>query len=349
MTGSPSGDAPFGRRVVVAPMAGGPTTTELVVACVDAGAIGFLAGGYRSAADLRGQILEVRARTEEPFGVNVFVPGAPADREPVDRYLDSLASDAAALGTTLGDAVWDDDDWQAKVELLVEEAPPVVSFTFGVPPAEIVAELHHAGSLVLVTVTTPEEARSAWSVGARWVVAQGVEAGAHRGSHENRPGADSDWTTLALTAEIRRATSLQVIASGGLTTASSAAAAVAAGASAVQSGTAFLLCPEAGTHPSHRDALTDPANTTTRVTRAFSGRPARGIVNPFIARHADAPAAYPELNNATRPLRKAAADAGDTSMMSLWAGQSFRSARARAAGEVVAELESGARRGLSAR
>lgn len=345
----PAPDAPFGRPVVVAPMAGGPTTVDLAVAAVEAGAVAFLAGGYQTAVGLRAQIDEIRNRTDGPFGVNIFVPGEPSMPDQIAAYVSGLAADAERLGAAVGDPAWDDDDWDAKAALLVDSAPPAVSFTFGVPPADLVTELHRSGTVVLVTVTTPAEAEAAARAGARWVVAQGSEAGAHRGSHTNSPQDDSDWTTLALTAEIRRTVPVSVVASGGITTRSTAAAAIAVGAAAVQSGTAFLLCPEAGTHPVHRAALTDPANTTTRITRAFSGRPARGIVNRFMEDHISAPAAYPEINNATRPLRSAAAASGEMSAMSLWAGQCFRAAEPRPAGEVVELLAAGAQTGRLAR
>lgn len=325
----------IGRTVVAAPMAGGPTTVDLVVAVSEAGGLGFLAGGYKGVTALRDEVAAVRARTSEPFGVNVFVPGRPADPRAVDRYLHALHDDAAALGVQLGPAEWDDDEWDAKVDLLLAAAPPVVSFTFGCPPPAVVEELERLGSVVVVTVTSPAEAEAAVAAGARWVCAQGTEAGAHRGSHTNVPESDEDWATLPLVCEIAGSSDVGIVAAGGITTAPAVDAALAAGARSVQAGTAFLLCDEAGTHPAHRAALRDPSARTTRVTRAFTGRPARAIANAFVERHREVPAAFPEIGNASAPIRAAAAAAGDTSRMSLWAGQAFRRATARPAGEVV--------------
>lgn len=322
-------------------MGGGPSTPALVTAAAAAGALGFLAGGYKTVAAMEAEIDAVEAGGGV-FGVNLFVPRPPAAPPgAVARYLASLAGDAARLGVDLGDPTWDDDGWEAKVEALLRRPPSVVSFTFGLPPAEVAAAFRAAGSRVVVTVTTPEEARAAAAVAPDFLCAQGFEAGAHRGGFGggDRPGAD--WGLLALVAEATRVTDVPVVAAGGISGPRAVAAALAAGAAAVQVGTAFLRCPESGAHPVHKKALADPRFTTTAITRAFSGRRARGLVNRFLLDHPDAPAAYPELNNATRPLRAAAAAAGDADRMSLWAGQGFRAAREVAAGEVVEWLAAG--------
>lgn len=339
----------LGCPIIAAPTAGGPSTPDLVVSVAEADGLGFLAGGYKTPNALRAEIEDVRSRTDGPYGVNVFVPGEPSGPGSLESYVDSLQEDAAALDVQLGEPTWDDDHWDAKVNLLLSEAPPVVSFTFGCPPRELVHELQRNGTVVVITVTTPAEAHAAAATGARWVCAQGVEAGAHRGSHTNDPTCDHDWATLPLVIEITRSLDVGLIATGGITTASAVQAALVAGANSVQAGTAFLLCPEAGTNPTHRAALTDPANTTTCVTRSFSGRPARSITNEFITRHPDAPPAYPEINTVTRPLRTAAAKAGDASRMSLWAGQGFAAAQQRPAGEIVEILDAGAGRTRRAR
>ncbi|HET9894240.1 MAG TPA: nitronate monooxygenase [Streptosporangiaceae bacterium] len=342
------------RPVIVAPMAGGVSTPELVLAAVRAGALGFLAAGYKSAGAMRAQIDQLAAGTDKPFGVNVFVPGAPApDPSALAGYLGTLSADAIRLGTTLSEAAWDDDGWEAKLADLVARPVPIVSFTFGCPPAEVVEALHGAGngtssgagrrsgSDVWVTVTNPDEATRAAEAGADCLVVQGAEAGGHRGTffnHEQsgqdaRPGA-SDRTT-GLLAAVRAVTDLPLVAAGGIMTAGGVAAARATGAVAVSCGTAFLRCPESGANPAHKAALADPLFERTAVTRAFSGRPARGLVNTFMREHADAPPAYPEINNATRPLRAAAAAAGDVHRMSLWAGEGYRQATTRPTAEVV--------------
>src|SRR5690348_9597223 len=171
------------RPVVVAPMAGGPSTPGLVIAAAAAGALAFLAAGYKTAAALRAEMDAVRAGTGAPFGVNVFVPGAPAaDRAALDRYLAELEADAATLGVRPGAAGWDDDGWDAKLAALLAAPPAVVSFTFGCPEEEVIAALRAAGSLVWVTVTAPEEAAAAAARGADGLCVQGPEAGAHRGT-----------------------------------------------------------------------------------------------------------------------------------------------------------------------
>lgn len=328
----------FRRPVVVAPMAGA-TTTSLVLAATGAGAMAFLAGGYRTAAGMRADIDEVRRGTDEAFGVNVFLPGSPtSDHDALDRYIGTLGPEADRLGTALGTPSWDDDDWPAKLAVLVEVAPPLVSFTFGCPTADMVGALHDAGSAVAVTVTGVGEAAVAAGAGADCLVVQGSEAGAHRGTFANDDGAMEGQPLLQLLPAVVTATGLPVIAAGGVMDADHLAAALTAGAQAVQCGTAFLRCPESGAHPVHKDALVSGRYHATTVTRAFSGRPARGLVNRFMVDHPDAPVAYPEVNNATRPLRSAAARAGDPDRMSLWAGTGFARATDLPAAEVVERL-----------
>jgi nitronate monooxygenase len=329
----------FRLPVAVAPMAGGPSSPALVTAAAEAGAIGFLAGGYKTAGAVAAEIAEVRAATTGPFGVNLFVPGDPSpEPERVAAYLASLAEDALAVGGTAGDPVWDDDGWPDKLAAVLAAAPPVVSFTFGCPSAEAVADFRAAGTVVAVTVTSPAEAEAATAAGADLLCAQGVEAGAHRGTFGNGDGPGQDYGVLSLIGEVARVSGLPQIAAGGIVSPAQVRAVLAAGAVAAQCGTAFLRCPESGAHPAYKAALASARYNVTAVTRAFSGRPARGLLNRFMLDHADAPPAYPEINNATRGLRAAAAKAGDTDRMSLWAGQGFRSATDRPAAEVIEML-----------
>ena len=322
------------RPIVVAPMAGGPSTTELVVAAGRAGALGFLAAGYKTPAAMAAEIAAVRAATSDPFGVNVFVPGLPcADPGALDRYLGALRG-----AGPLGDAAWDDDGFDGKVAALLADPPPVTSFTFGCPAAEVIGALQEAGSLVAVTVTSPAEAALAAAAGADALCVQGYEAGAHRGTFANDDEPGRDYGLLALIGAVTGVTGLPQIAAGGIMGPRQARAVITAGAVAAQCGTAFLRCPESGAHPRYKAALADPRYTATVLTRAFSGRPARGLVNGFIRDHRDAPAAYPEINNATRPLRAAAAAEGDTERMSLWAGQGYRSATEDPAAEIIERL-----------
>lgn len=325
-------------------MAGGPSTPALVIAAARSGALGFLAGGYKTADAIRAEITAVRSAGVTAFGVNVFMPGAPAsDPAAVSAYVTSLRDDARRVGAEPGRAAWDDDHWADKVGVLTASPPPVVSFTFGCPAAGLIRNLQDGGSLVVVTVTDRHEAASAASAGADAVCVQGPEAGAHRGTFANLPAAagGQDPALLALIAEVAGVTDLPLVAAGGIADAHGVAAALSAGAIAVQAGTAFLRCPESGAHPLHKAALADPRSAGTQVTRAFSGRPARALVNAFVTDHPGAPAAYPEINNATRPLRAAAAASADPDRMSLYAGTAYRAASDRPAAEIIKQLAAG--------
>ncbi|MBO0776792.1 MAG: nitronate monooxygenase, partial [Actinobacteria bacterium] len=236
------------------------------------------------------------------------------------------------------------------------------------PPADTLAAFRARGTVTVVTVTSAHEAALASDAGADCLCVQGPEAGGHRGTFaSSAPGSSrgSDPAApagapaasgtggpagsggqegpglLELLGEVAAVTDLPLAAAGGLAGPEDVSAALTAGAAAAQLGTMFLRCPESGANPVHKAALTDPRFTTTAVTRAFSGRPARGLLNQFMLDHPAAPAAYPEINNATRPLRAAAAAAGDHDRMSLWAGTGFRAAAGRPAAAVIAWLARG--------
>jgi nitronate monooxygenase len=273
--------------------------------------------------------------------VNVFVPppGA-ADPAAYEGYVERLRAE----GGPVGEPRSDDDGWAGKLAALLEAPPAVVSFVFGCPPADAVAELHAAGAEVWGTVTTPEEADQALAAGADGLVAQGLEAGGHRASFTDE-GDESGFGLLALLALLSARTDRPLIAAGGISTGAAVAAALTAGASAVQVGSAFMRSPEAGTSAVHRAALAQ--DTPTAITRAFSGKPARGIVNAFMREHeADAPRAYPEIHYATAPMRAAAREAGDAERVNLWAGQTHALAQELPAGEVVRRLVEDARAAL---
>lgn len=324
-------------------MAGGPSTVDLVVATAGAGALAFLAGGYKTAAGLADDMAAVRAAGVGAFGVNLFVPGAPtADPAGLAAYLAQLEADAAPLGAVLGEASWDDDDFDGKVEVVLAVAPAAVSFTFGIPSVDVVRSLQAAGSAVLLTVTTPEEATAALAVRPDALCLQGAEAGAHRGSLVNEDRPDEDRPVRALLASVRRRTLVPLVAAGGVGGPEDVVDLLARGADMVQAGTAFLRCPESGAPAALKEALgSSELFRVTAVTRAFSGRRARALVNAMVVEHPRAPAAYPEINNASRPLRAAAARAGDPQHMSLYAGTAFGRADVRPAADVVANLVSG--------
>ncbi|MFJ7070870.1 nitronate monooxygenase [Streptomyces sp. NPDC101115] len=330
--------------IVQAPMAGGASCPQLVGAVCEAGALGFLAGGYKTAGGLYQEIKQVRGLTAQPFGVNLFMPsgGLPPDRAAVEVYSHQLAGESNWYETALGDPDQGRDDaYDAKLAILLDDPVPVVSFTFGCPDRDALDAFARVGTFTIVTVTSVEEARTAERAGAGAICVQGVEAGGHQGTHrDDLPGdAGGGRGLLALLADVREHVRLPIVATGGIMRGRQIAAVLAAGADAAQLGTAFLVCPESGAHPLHKRAMTDPLFTHTELTRAFSGRPARGLVNRFLREHGPyAPAAYPEVHHLTAPLRKAAATAGDPQGMALWAGQGHRLARELPAGRLVEVL-----------
>lgn len=328
--------------LVQAPMAGGVSTPELAVAVGRAGGLGFLAAGYLSPDTVAAQIAEVRASVEL-FGVNLFVPQPVAEPDRIAAYRRELeATDAQRYGVTLPEPNLDDTDhWQAKLALLLDDPVPVVSFTFGLPDADTVARFKEQGTYTVGTVTDVDEARQAAEIGIDALCVQGPEAGGHRGVFD--PAAVPSTTPLLLLLnEIRAATpSLPLIAAGGLATADDVARARATGAVLTQHGTAFLRADEAGTQPTQRAAFIDPRFADTVLTRAFSGRWARALRNRFTEEHAQAPAAYPALNQLTRPLRNAAAKQGDPDGMGMYAGLNYRLAQAAPASEILASLAEG--------
>ncbi|MFB8002048.1 nitronate monooxygenase [Nocardia sp. NPDC056000] len=328
--------------IVLAPMAGGPSTPELAAAVSDAGGLGFLGAGYLGAEDLGGRIKQTRTLTSAAFGVNLFYPSAPSPVTSFGDYVDQLAREFP-----VGEPRFDTDAWAAKLELLIADPVRVVSSTFGCPSPEEIARLHAVGTEVWVTVTSVAEARIAAEAGADALIAQGGEAGGHRGSFADRPEDDTadPLGLLALLQLLTAAVDLPVIATGGITTGAALAAVLTAGAAAAQIGTAFLRCPEAGTAPLIRDAIT--LDTPTMLTRAFTGRRARGLRNQFMLDHQQAPAAYPEIHYATGPLRAAARAAGNADEVNLWAGQAHSLAPELPAGELVRQLSLEAKEALN--
>jgi nitronate monooxygenase len=321
-------------------MAGGPSTVELAAAVSGAGGLGFLAAGYKTGDALREDIRALRDLTEAPFGVNLFVPRSdPVDESALTAYAERLRE----FGE-LGEAHWDDDHWQEKVEVLVAERVPVVSFTFALPDEDSSRSLREAGSELWMTVTDPAEAREAAWVGFDALVLQGVEAGGHRGSFTDSDEVEG-LSVLALLRLVGSELEVPLVAAGGIADGPGVAAVLAAGAAAAQVGSAFMLAAEAATNEAHREALGEDAPTG--LTRAFSGRTARGIVNRFMRDHEEAaPVAYPHVHHMTSPMRAAARERGDRESFNLWAGQTHRLARAEPAAEIVRRLSGEARDAL---
>jgi nitronate monooxygenase len=323
--------------IVLAPLAGGPSTPQLTAAVANAGGFAFLAAGYLTADSLAERLAVVRTLTTRDIGVNLFVPGQPADPRLVEDYAARLAPEAERLGISLGEPHFDDDDWAAKLEVLESEPVAVVSFVFGCPPKTVLDRMHRRGSEVWVTATSPAESAAAEAAGADVIVAQGIEAGGHRGTWQNEATTDPGLGLLALVQLVRAHSQVPIVATGGIATGRAIAAVLAAGADAAALGSAFLLCPEAGTSDVHRQALRGTAPTA--LTRAFTGRMARGIRNRMLDEcSASAPCAYPEVHHHTAPLRQAGRAKWNADVVNLWAGEAYPLARELPAAAVVAAL-----------
>ncbi len=333
--------------VLAAPMAGGPTTPWLVTAAARAGSAGFLAGGYKTVDALAEQIAKVRRdgtlSGENVFGVNLFAPNpVPVDPAAFRGYARAVDREARSYGIDVRDAaiVEDDDRWRDKVDLLLADPVPAVSFTFGLPGPDVIAALRKAGSLVIQTVTAPAEARLAADAGVDALIVQALAAGGHSGTLT--PAAPPAPVPLPdLIGQVRQAVSLPLIAAGGIATPSAVREALSAGAAAVAVGTVLLRADEAGTSAPYRAALAEPARGKTVLTRAFTGRPARGLRNAFTDRYSGlAPLGYPALHHLTSPIRRSAAAANDPERISLWAGTGFREATAEPVARILERLAS---------
>jgi NAD(P)H-dependent flavin oxidoreductase YrpB (nitropropane dioxygenase family) len=328
--------------VLAAPMSGGPSTPELVVAAAHAGSLGFLGGGYKTPDALADQIAEVRF-AGVPFGVNLFAPNpVPVDAGAYNKYRDQIQQEADLYEVDLSKVpvTENDDYWQEKVELLLADPVPAVTFTFGIPEPKVIRALKNAGSLVGQTVTSAAEARQAAEHDVDVLVVQAAAAGGHSSilTPDRFP---AEIPLPQLLPEIGAATSLPLIGAGGIGTTDDVAAALGAGAIATAIGTVLLRSKESGTSAPYRAALADPGRRPTLLTRAFTGRPARGLANVFTDRYtAVAPEGYPAIHHLTSPVRKAAAAAGDPERINLWAGTGYRHATDAPAAEILGTLAS---------
>lgn len=327
--------------LIQAPMAGGATTPELVAAVSNAGALGSLAGALLPPGELRQAIQAVRARTRRPFAVNLFVQPVPRpESAQVEQARKWLAPHYAVFD--LEPPVPDKwcEDFDDQLEVLIELSPAVASFAFGIVTPGAVARMRAAGIAVIGTATHLEEALAWQSVGADALCVQGMEAGGHRATFIG--DFDAGMTGLmALLPQIVDRVSLPVIAAGGVMDGRGIAACHALGASAVQLGTAFLPCPESGIPVAWKQALQQAGSSATRITRVFSGRPARALENGFMRKMAGlewSVPGYPVQNALTAPLRQLAARSGMPDYMALWAGQGVALSRVMPAATLVERL-----------
>lgn len=330
--------------IIQAPLAGGGDTPALVAAVSNAGGIGFIGAAYLTPQQIAEAAQAVRAKTSRPFGINLFAPLPPSPvpndagpaLERVADYFAELGLPAPAVPTSTG------SPFEEQLAAGLDSGAAAFSFAFNVPPPDAIAAVKARGMLLAATATTVDEALALEKAGVDAIVAQGAEAGGHRGTF----GRDFEAGlvgTMALMPQVVDAVKVPVIASGGIMDGRGIAAALALGASAVQLGTAFLTCDEAGIPEVYKAAILAARDNDTRITRAFSGRAARGIVNRFMTEVERAPAGdailpFPLQNALTRPLRTAAAKQGRAEFLSLWAGQGTRLARRQGAAALVARL-----------
>jgi nitronate monooxygenase len=325
--------------VLAAPMAGGGTTPDLVIAAAAVGGLGQIPAGYLSAEAFAERIAAVAARTGR-FGVNLFAPNpVPVDPDAYAAYARAIRADGERYGidTSAIPIREDDDAFADKLAVLVDHPVPLVSFTFGLPAPDVVARLRIAGTVVVQTVTTEAEARAAAELGVDMLVVQAGSAGGHSGTLDPARAVDERSLPDLVTA-VRAAVALPLIAAGGIAGPADVDAALHAGATAVAVGTLLLRSAESGASATHRAALADPRFTTTAVTTAFTGRPARALRTTFLDAHPDAPLGYPALHFLTTALRRAAAEAGDADLVHLWAGTGWRAGRDAPAADILRGL-----------
>lgn len=327
--------------IIQAPMAG-TSTPELAAAVSNAGALGSISIASVDAVEGRRQIQALRALTTRPFNVNLFCH-APTPPDPArDRvWIDSLRPLFAQFGTappeTLTEIYQSFLTDEAKLAVLLDEKPAAVSFHFGLPQPDQIAALKSAGCLLIASATTPQEGRLAQAAGIDMVVAQGFEAGGHRGVFD--PADDPRFATLPLTRLLARELDIPVIAAGGIMDGAGIAAALTLGAAGAQLGTAFVSCPESAANPAYRAALASPRAQRTRVSPVISGRPARGVENAFMQRADESlTAGYPYAYDLGKALHAAASAQGDDGYAPQWAGQAAPLTRALPAAELVEAL-----------
>lgn len=323
------------RTIIQAPMAGGNATPALAHAVSSAGGLGYLAGGYKTVDALREEIHSLRALGTTEFGVNLFVPHEPnVETANICQHITSIEHEAAQIGTDAGKFTFSTDEWESKLQLMVDERVPIVSFTFNLPSTSIIERFQKAGIYTVQTVTLVEEAEAAVKKGIDAICVQGIEAGGHRATFDDRDPSDAP-PLLALVQQVVEAVDVPVIAAGGIMNGAMIREVLDAGAAAAQLGTAFLCCPESGTKPTHIKALTSGVFTETALTRAYTGRLARGLKNDFMKRYPDAPKAYPEMHYVTQAFRKKAGELDRADLLAMWAGENFSQIRMMPAGELV--------------
>ena len=329
--------------IIQAPMAGGPSSPELVAACAAAGALGCFGFAYTAPEDMQKQAQWVRGKTSAPFLINLFASPQPAEIPAgAQRWaLDAVAPFYAELGLPLPEPVKPPyaPDFAAQLDAVERIRPRAFTSHLAATPPDRVQRLQSMEMLVGGSATNIAEAKQLESLGVDFIIAQGGEAGGHRGTWLRDPY-DSLTGTLALTRLVVREVRVPVVAAGGIMDGSGIAAVLALGAQAAQLGTAFIPCPESGASAAHKQAVLAAREDDTRLTEKFSGKPARGLANRFMTEMAQAPQLpFPAQNSITGKLRQASAKAGNPDFIALWAGQAAPLARALPAAELIRTLE----------
>ena len=328
--------------IIQAPMAGGPSSQELVAACSGAGALGSFGFAYTQPEDMKKQAAWVRAKTDKPFGINLFTSPQPTQIDAATQRpaLAAVAGYYKELGLPAPEAANAPyaPDLNAQLDAVEAIAPRVFTAHLSDLPLERLQKLRAKNILLGGSATCIAEAKRLESLGFDFVIAQGGEAGGHRGSYLRDPY-ESLTGTLALVRLVTRNITLPVVAAGGIMDGAGIAAVLALGAQLAQLGTAFISCPESGASQVHKDMLARATEDDTRITEKFSGKPARGLANRFMREMQNAPQlAFPAQNSVTGKLRQASAKAGKPDFVALWAGQAAPLSRALPAAELVRVL-----------
>ena len=331
--------------IIQAPMAG-TTPPPLIAVVSNAGGLGSFGAGYLPAKKIREGIKAIRDLTDKPFAVNLFVPQFPDIKKNEDKIKKmnlQLNSYREQLGLPQPSLAKYQEDFMEQISVIIEEKVPIFSFTFGIPSAEVIAQLKHNNILLMGTATTVQEAIEIEKSGCDVIIAQGSEAGGHRGTFL-KEFSRSQIGTMALIPQIVDKATLPVAASGGIMDGRGLIAALTLGASGIQMGTAFLTCSESGIHELYKQAILDSTEESTVITKIFSGKPARGISNQFIEELENSFANnnlpdYPIQNSLTQDIRKAAAAQNKISFMSMWSGQGTRLSRKMSAKDLIQEIQ----------
>ena len=327
--------------LIQAPMAGGITTPQLVAAVANHGGVGSFGFAYSTPEKIHADLVTAQSLTSGPINANFFVFSPvylPSEQMQVDalQALRSLSVDGAQSLTIPAEPFY--PNLMSQLEPIWKARPAILSFHFGLPPDGVIAKAHTLGIAVGISATSLAEAVAIESAHADFIIAQGIEAGGHRGQFDLQ-AKDEALSTFELTAQLAKHCRIPIVAAGGIMNGAQIQAAIAKGAQAAQLGTAFLCCDESGTPPSYRDYLLHKQDRPTTLTKAFSGRLARGIENTFTrTMHDQTTLPFPIQNTLTGPLRQWAAAQHDAEYQSLWAGTAYAQVRSMSTKDVMQQL-----------